>query len=120
MNPSKTKIDKAGYMLSNNAEWQSDEQYLESEYIFDEYRKNHLIPLTEVTLKLQEWLTMFPNDYYIAQRLKRKPQILKKLVRLSVRLTQLQDIGGCRIIVENNELVDTLLSYIQEKLIRSH
>lgn len=119
MNLSKTKIDKAGYILSNS-EWQNDEQYLEYDYIFDEYRKNHLIPLTEITLKLQEWLTIFSSNYYIAQRLKRKPQIMKKLVRLSVRFTQLQDIGGCRIIVENNELVDTLVTYIQEKLVRSH
>jgi ppGpp synthetase/RelA/SpoT-type nucleotidyltranferase len=44
--------------------------------------------------------------------LKRKPQIIRKLNRLSVRLTQLQDIGGCRIIVEKNQDVDQLLSFI--------
>ena len=36
--------------------------------------------------------------------------------RLSVRLTQLQDIGGNRIIVEKNEDVDELKRYISEKI----
>ena len=56
------------------------------------------------------------KNYYIAQRLKRRPQILRKLRRLSVRLTQLQDIGGCRIIVDKNTDVDELKSFITTRL----
>ncbi|MFG1362005.1 RelA/SpoT domain-containing protein [Xanthobacter versatilis] len=112
---SKNKIDKAGTILSDK-ERQYDETSLEMDYIFDEYRKDHLEPLTDLTLEIQSWLQAYDNNYYIAQRLKRKPQILRKLKRLSVRLTQLQDIGGCRIIVENNRDVDRLLSYINNRL----
>ena len=111
MNLSKNNIDRAGKSLSNNS-WKDKEQQSEHNLIFDEYRKSHLIPLTDITLKLQYWLSSFSTNYYIAQRLKRKPQIMKKLIRLSVRLTQLQDIGGCRIIVENNDIVDNLILYI--------
>lgn len=118
MNVSKTKIDKAGMILSNEC-WDSDEEYIKFDDIFNFYRTKHLAPLTEVTIKLQEWLSLFSENYYIAQRLKRRPQILRKLRRLSVRLTQLQDIGGCRIIVENNNVVDKLLAYIKNKLVRS-
>ena len=82
--PSKTQVDKAGSILAKN-EWKSDDQYLESHIIVDEWRKLHLEPLTEINLKLQEWLPEINSPYYIAQRLKRKPQILKKLSRLSVR-----------------------------------
>lgn len=112
---SKTKIDKAGRYLSDPKR-DYDEEMLELELIFDEYRKEHLEPLTRLTLELQGWLQTHGRKYYIAQRLKRKPQILRKLNRFSVRLTQLQDIGGCRIIVDSNSDVDELYSYISGKL----
>lgn len=89
---------------------------IELEDVFDEYRKSHLEPLSETTLELQRWLNEYGHDYYIAQRLKRKPQIIRKLNRLSVRLTQLQDIGGCRIIVEKNELVDQIIEFLKGKI----
>ncbi|QEL57772.1 RelA/SpoT domain-containing protein [Chromobacterium paludis] len=89
---------------------------IDLEEAFDEYRKSHLEPLSETTLELQAWLNEYGHDYYIAQRLKRKPQIVRKLNRLSVRLTQLQDIGGCRIIVEKNELVDQLVQFLKDKI----
>lgn len=89
---------------------------VELEDVFDEYRKSHLEPLSETTLELQRWLNEYGHDYYIAQRLKRKPQIIRKLNRLSVRLTQLQDIGGCRIIVEKNDLVDKMVEFLEQKI----
>ncbi|MCW2248420.1 ppGpp synthetase/RelA/SpoT-type nucleotidyltransferase [Azospirillum fermentarium] len=112
---SKSQIDKAGIILSNDSH-RFDETWLESDYIFEEYRKKHLSPLTNLTHKIQEWLQYYNNSYFIAQRLKRKPQILRKLRRLSVRLTQLQDIGGCRIIVEKNSDVNNLVIFIREKI----
>ncbi|KAB0604052.1 RelA/SpoT domain-containing protein [Castellaniella defragrans] len=115
MKLTKTRIDRVGIALSKG-EFRSEEELLELEGIFDEYRKSHLQPLSETTIELQHWLNLYGDSYYIAQRLKRKPQIVRKLNRLSVRLTQLQDIGGCRIIVEKNQDVDRLRKYIEEKI----
>jgi len=117
---SKKGIDRAGKALSTES-WKSEEQYFEYHIILDEYRKEHLEPLTNVTLKLQEWLSGFKDSsYVIAQRLKRKPQIIKKLRTLStLKLSQMQDIGGCRIVVDANEAVDKLKSFIENKLARS-
>ncbi|MGF6256849.1 RelA/SpoT domain-containing protein [Ensifer sp. LBL] len=112
---SKSQIDKAGTILSD-ATREYDERSLELEYIFEDYRKKHLEPLTRLTLEIQEWLQSYDQKYYIAQRLKRRPQILRKLRRLSVRLTQLQDIGGCRIIVDKNSDVDSLITFIRSKI----
>ncbi|WP_376766870.1 RelA/SpoT domain-containing protein [Rhizobium laguerreae] len=67
-------------------------------------------------MELQRWLHDYGGRYYIAQRLKRKPQIVRKLRRLSVRLTQLQDIGGCRIIVDQNSDVDKLIAFIESNI----
>lgn len=115
MKLTKTKIDRAGVALSKG-EFRSEEELLELEGVFDEYRKSHLQPLSETTIELQNWLNAYGGSYYIAQRLKRKPQIIRKLNRLSVRLTQLQDIGGCRIIVEKNQDVEKLRKFIEEKI----
>ena len=76
MNLSKSSIDKAGKILCTKS-WENEDEYIECDCIIDEYRKNHLTPLTEITLKLQTWLSEFSMNYYIAQRLKRKPQMIK-------------------------------------------
>ena len=115
MKISKARIDKSGLALAKDTVDDVDE-YFALEDAFNEYRKSHLQPLTETTLELQQWLGNYGGKYYIAQRLKRKPQILRKLIRLSVRLTQLQDIGGCRIIVDTNNEVDKLYSFIISKV----
>lgn len=111
----KSKIDRAGIALAKDS-FRDVEEMIELEDAFDEYRKSHLEPLSETTLELQKWLNEYGHDYYIAQRLKRKPQIVRKLNRLSVRLTQLQDIGGCRIIVEKNELIDKIIEFLEHKI----
>jgi ppGpp synthetase/RelA/SpoT-type nucleotidyltranferase len=111
---SKNKIDKAGRYLSKAVEL--TEEGIEFEDIFDAYRAAHLEPLSITTLDLQRWLHEFGAGYYIAQRLKRKPQILRKMRRLHVRLTQLQDIGGCRIIVETNKGVNDLIDFISKSI----
>jgi len=117
MEISKTKLDKAGESLAKE-KWKDDAEYIIFDDIVDEYRKLHLEPLTKVMLKLQEWLSEFERSYYIAQRLKRKPQIIRKLKRFSVRLSQLQDIGGCRIIFESNDDIDDFITLMSSKLIK--
>ena len=112
---SKTRVDRAGAALARG-QYRSDEEYIELEDLFDEYRKGHLQPLSETTLEIQGWLGDYGQPYYIAQRLKRKPQIVRKLNRLSVRLSQLQDIGGSRIIVPKNEDVDSLVKFLRDRV----
>lgn len=112
---SKTKIDNAGISLAKNC-FKSEEQQTESEIIFDYYRGAHLQPLTEATYMVQDWLSKFGKQYYIAQRLKRRPQILRKMLRFSIRLTQLQDIGGNRVIVDTNADVEALRRFLRERL----
>lgn len=112
---SKARVDKAGRALAKpplNLTY----EFLELEEVFDEYRTLHLRPLTLLTSTIQNWLTNHGGTYYIAQRLKRKPQIARKLSRLSVRLTQLQDIGGLRIIVQDDKAVDDLSRFLERHL----
>ncbi len=112
---SKTKIDSSGQALAKGV-FKSEDQELEAEIVFDDYRRAHLEPLTEVTYLVQGWLAQLDKKFYIAQRLKRRPQILRKMRRFSVRLTQLQDIGGNRVIVDTNADVEGLRKYFLEKV----
>jgi len=114
----KSRIDKAGKVLSAPLE-ELTEEYLELEDVFDRFREAHLQPLTALTTIFQQVLTEAGESYYIAQRLKRKPQIIRKLTRLSVRLTQLQDIGGFRIILHSDADVDRIASMVDHRLSRS-
>jgi len=116
-NISKTAIDKAGNVLAKE-KFKTYEEWEAADKIFDEYRQAHLQPLTSTTIAIQNWFRADNASYIIVQRLKRKPQILKKLRRLNTRLTQLQDIGGLRIIVDQNSDVDRLIEYITDKLKR--
>jgi ppGpp synthetase/RelA/SpoT-type nucleotidyltranferase len=112
MKLSKTLIDKAGRALALDTERDVDKYILFTD-VFDEYRKKHIEPLSKTTIELQQWLTKYDKDYFIAQRLKRKPQILRKLKRFSTRLSQLQDIGGARIIVDQNNDIDELVNFLK-------
>ena len=115
---SKTQIDKAGQFLAKGkiSSIEELEAFELFENVFDEFRMMHLQPLTSTTVELQSWMREDKIPYSIVQRLKRKPQILRKLNRLDVRLTQLQDIGGLRIIVDQNDDVDKLVDHIEKKL----
>lgn len=111
MKYSKSKIDQAGKTLASNNE-EDIEKYLVAEEIFDSYRSAHLEPLMKTTSILQRWMESSHKGYYIALRLKRKPQILRKLNRFHVRLSQLQDIAGARIILDKNDDVDDVADYL--------
>ena len=116
-NISKTAIDKAGNALAKE-KFKTYEEWEAADKIFDEFRQAHLQPLTSTTIAIQNWFRADNASYIIVQRLKRKPQILKKLRRLNARITQLQDICGLRIIVDQNSDVDRLIEYITDKLKR--
>lgn len=112
---SKSQIDRFGKWLIR-PEGIPEDKLLDAEIALDEWRQEFLQPLTDVTLKCQELLQNEIPNIYIAQRLKRKPQIINKLNRAyPMRLSQMQDIGGCRIIVEENEQIDKALELIQSK-----
>lgn len=115
MKYSKSKVDQAGQILANDDQ-SVIEKYLLAEDVFDDYRSAHLEPLMKTTLDLQKWMEASSKGYYIALRLKRKPQILRKLKRFHVRLSQLQDIAGTRIILDKNSDVDETAEYLLAKI----
>lgn len=68
--------------------------------IIVEYRSGFQDPLKKVTVGLRQFVERESSEVTVGQRLKRNPQILNKLGRFSsMRLTQMEDIAGCRAIL---------------------
>lgn len=79
--------------------------------IVNNWRASHNYPLNTFQVTLRKKARTVDHDALVAQRIKRLTSILHKLQRFpDMKLTQMQDIGGCRAIVRNVGLVDTLVT----------
>jgi len=67
-----------------------------------------------VNANLRHYVKSAGSEVFIAQRLKRLPRILVKMARHPrMRLTQMQDVGGCRAILGDEAAVRHVLDGIQ-------
>lgn len=107
--PSRTQVDRAGAFLRDwwrmptdsegEAEFGEDELGIAA-LMLSEYRAAFQSPLKKVTVGLRQFVERESSEVIVGQRLKRTPQILHKLSRFgSMRLTQMEDIAGCRAIL---------------------
>lgn len=106
---SRTKVDKAGKLLrdwwrvpsDSEAEAQFDDDILtDAIAVVVEYRRGFQDPLKKVTVGLRQFVARETDEVTVGQRLKRNPQIFNKLDRFgSMRLTQMEDVAGCRAIL---------------------
>ena len=109
---SRNTIDQAGVILKDNvgAESQRD---LALE-VLDNWRAIHSYPMHVFKIRLKDKSKKIDQNSLTAQRLKRVPAILYKLRRKyngkppSMKLSQMQDIGGCRAVLSNVVLAKKL------------
>lgn len=79
--------------------------------IINNWRGIHAFPLNTFQMGLRRRGARFSNDVIVAQKIKRLPSIeLKLSIRPTMKLTQMQDIGGCRAILDDVEQVRSLVS----------
>lgn len=111
---SKKQTDKAGENLRKEIESVKDE----SLDILSNWRASHTHPMQIFRNRLERTSNKIDKKSFTAQRLKRVPSIIKKLNRFSIRLTQIQDIAGCRAVMTNVNLVNKLYqeSYLRGDL----
>ena len=97
MNFDPKKIDRAGRIIAGTEGDGSDAEYNDAVRLISAWRADHSHPLNTFRANLQR---RAGDDGIVAQRLKRLPSIVGKLKRLRrLRLSQIQDIGGCRVVV---------------------
>ena len=119
---SKSKIDSAGSILIN--EKSSAEEKEKALVILDNWRAIHRYPMHIFKKRLKMVSEKIDKDAISVQRLKRLPSTLKKLQRIysgnkpTMKLSQMQDIAGCRAVMPNIELARKLYkeSYIKGDL----
>lgn len=95
---SRAEIDRAGRTLLDEA---SSADAIDKAWDrLANWRSVHAFPLNTVTMDLRQKVRRVAPSALVVQRLKRARSILAKLGReASMRLTQMQDIGGCRAVV---------------------
>lgn len=100
---SKTKLDKTGKFLSNFTHETSKEEDIDKHInTLNHWRSLHSHVMHIMYMNIKRRTTRIGFDHaIIAQRLKRAPSIIGKLKRFEkMRLSQMQDIAGIRVIVK--------------------
>jgi ppGpp synthetase/RelA/SpoT-type nucleotidyltranferase len=118
----KHKINWAGKILSSGKS--TSDEINEALNILDNWRAVHAYPLHVFQITLKKKAMQFNHNPLISQRLKRVPAILYKLGRTyegskkpTMKLYQMQDIGGCRAVVADFTLAQKLYdAYIKSDL----
>lgn len=112
------QIDQAGRVLVHETDI---DKWAHSARLINAWRASHAGPLNTFRMNLNRRVG---RRGFVAQRLKRLPTIVSKLKRLPrIRLSQMQDIGGCRAVLRTSDLaydlaLDFMASRIRHKLVR--
>lgn len=119
---SRAKIDHAGRTLVNFAN-SSDYDISEGHKIdsaldiFVNWRASHGYPLNTAQMVLRHRAKRTSSTALISQRHKREYSIVKKLSRSgSMRLSQMQDIAGCRAVLSTIKQVDILRRFYENEI----
>ena len=112
------QIDQAGRVLVHETDI---DKWSESARVINTWRASHAGPLNTFRTNLRRRVG---RRGFVVQRLKRLPSIISKLERLPrIRLSRMQDIGGCRAVVRTSDdafdlASDFMTSRIRHELIR--
>ena len=112
------QIDQAGKVLVHETDF---DKWSQSVRVINAWRASHAGPLNTFRMNLRRRVG---RRGFVVQRLKRLPSIISKLERLPrIRLSRMQDIGGCRAVLRtSDQAYDVALKFgssrIRHKLIR--
>ncbi len=109
---SNNKIKKAGQIIINDNS--SNEDKKEAMIILNNWRSSHAYPLQVIASNLRR----NTRNAIVVQRLKRLDSIIGKLKRNSdMGLDRMQDLGGCRVIVDTiDEVYEALNNYKRSRI----
>jgi putative GTP pyrophosphokinase len=101
--PSRTAIDKAGIVLRDwwlGSDAEIDYEVAEAFQLVWNFRRTFRSPLQKVTVGIRQFVQRESSAVIVGQRLKRVTTIIDKLARLeNMKVTRMEDIGGCRAIL---------------------
>ncbi|MCG3176505.1 MAG: hypothetical protein MOGMAGMI_01460 [Candidatus Omnitrophica bacterium] len=107
------RVDAAGAMLLNPRA--TDNEKEDALAIINNWRASHAYPLQSLKMTLLKRGKRVSDKAVVAQRLKRLSSIDQKLRRNNnMKLTQMQDIGGCRVVLPTVAHVDQLVGLYKQ------
>lgn len=115
--PSRSQIRKAGSTIRRHARGEAPaEEFASALDVVRRYRASFAKPLSEVTDELRRIVGSLNIKAEISQRLKRMDTIIDKLSQreTGLSLDRMVDLGGCRVVLDDDSLHD--LSRIGEQL----
>jgi len=102
-------IDKAGSLLVKPKAWLEEEDFRNALEIVENHRAAHSFPLLVFRMGLSHRAKKIDPNVVVAQRIKRLSSLEYKLRRFpTMRLSHMQDIGGCRAVVRTVAMVKRL------------
>lgn len=119
----KGDIDRAGAALLPWWQFEVDDpEDLGWAYgVIQNWRSCHAMPLLTFRMALRNRANRVEPKAIVAQRLKRFSSVMNKLVREpNMKLSQMQDLGGCRAIMSTVEAVQTLYGLYADDLAEDH
>jgi len=118
MKYTKGQIDAAGIILIDPRE--DFEKYDQALQIINYWRALHSFPLNTFQKTLRRKAKLVDPQSLVAQRIKRLSSIDAKLSRFSpqMKLSQMQDIGGCRAVVSSVSEVEKLVEIYEKSDIK--
>lgn len=109
INYSKRELNRAGQIFIDSS--LSSQERDTALLIINNWRTAHNFPLNTFQKRLRRNAKSINADALVAQRIKRLASIKHKLERFpSMKIAQIQDIGGCRAIMKDITEVDTLVN----------
>lgn len=113
---SKGRLERAGRALVEAGGGPLPEEDLR---VFANWRSSHAFPLNTLQVYLRQRARSACPDPVVSQRLKRTPSAIEKLRRFPrMKLSQMQDIGGCRAVVDTVDQVRCLQQAYRKSRIR--
>lgn len=110
---SNRQIKKAGNVLAGR---DTSMPYAEAMEIMNNWRSFHSYPLNAIQMNLRQMSHKYSKNILIAQRLKRVDSIINKLKLFPIMpLSNMQDIGGCRSIMEDIKQANKLVNFYLTK-----
>lgn len=117
---SRSKVDSAGRMLSTaEPELIGEDVWNEALAIINNWRSSHSRPLYTLRFCLRRNAEKINKTVLVAQRIKRLSSIRLKLeLSPNMKLSQMQDIGGCRAVVDSVAQVNHVAARIKNSEIK--
>lgn len=113
---SKTKVRKAGEVLAEPNTAKNSQAFNDAMDVLSWWRYQHEIPLENAYEMLKRVSDKYEKNPIYSKRLKRQQSIARKLARFeNMSLKNMQDIGGCRVVVPTIKKVDKIVRELKKK-----